>query len=237
MSEYSRYAVYYTPPEGAFACFGAEWLGWDIASGREVTQPVLSGIDLAAVTETPRKYGFHATLKAPFRLADGVTQQDLHQTVASTAADLRPVLLESLRLTKIGSFLALTPDRNIVPLQDMAFSVVEKLDHLRAPMTEAERARRRPKTLSKLQRDYLDQWGYPYVRDEFRFHMTLTGALTDAEIDRIEELLRPLLGVIPEPFPIRSVCIVGERSDGRFQELERFSLDEVAATQPSGNQR
>ncbi|WBU59494.1 DUF1045 domain-containing protein [Paracoccus albus] len=226
MSEYSRYAIYYTPPEGAFARFGAEWLGWDIAAGREVAQPFHPEIDLAAVTATPRKYGFHATLKAPFRLADGVTQQDLRETAAATAVNLQPVMLESLRLTRIGSFLALTPERNNVPLHDLAFSLVEKLDHLRAPMTQAERARRRPEGLSKLQTDYLDRWGYPYVGDEFRFHMTLTGALTDEELERVEAVLRPLLGVIPVPFPIQSICIVGERRDGRFQKLARFQLGE-----------
>src|SRR5262249_2220033 len=45
------------------------------------------------------------------------------------------------------------------------------------PLTDADRARRNPARLTPRQRDYLERWGYPYVMEEFRFHMTLTGRL------------------------------------------------------------
>jgi hypothetical protein len=35
--------------------------------------------------------------------------------------------------------------------------------------------------LSERQRALLIEWGYPYVFDEFRFHMTLSSSLADAQ--------------------------------------------------------
>ena len=88
MDHYRRYALYYTPPQGEFADFGAAWLGWDAGRGVAVAQPVLPGLDIAALTAAPRKYGFHATLKPPFRLADGTSAADLAQATAQVAARL-----------------------------------------------------------------------------------------------------------------------------------------------------
>ena len=88
MASYRRYAVYYTPPPGEFADFGASWLGWDAATGREVAQPDLDGLDLAAMTARARRYGFHATLKAPFRLAEGRDESALFAMAESVALAL-----------------------------------------------------------------------------------------------------------------------------------------------------
>ncbi|MFC6589203.1 DUF1045 domain-containing protein [Sulfitobacter pacificus] len=104
---YSRYSIFYVPPEGALADFGASWLGWDIMSGREVLQPDLA--DLRDITMTPRKYGFHGTLKPPFRLRQNRTVAELEQATSKLAASLAPAICDSLELTTLGQFLALTP--------------------------------------------------------------------------------------------------------------------------------
>ena len=54
----------------------------------------------------------------------------------------------------------------------------------RAPLSAADRERRIKAKLSPRQIELMDQWGYPYVLDEYRFHMTLTGALLDNMRDR-----------------------------------------------------
>ena len=68
--KFDRYAIYFTP-QGSLAEAGAAWLGWDLARGRTVAHPDVAGLDVAALTETPRKYGLHATIKPPFVLAEG----------------------------------------------------------------------------------------------------------------------------------------------------------------------
>ena len=45
------------------------------------------------------------------------------------------------------------------------------------PPGAAELERRRKAGLSAAQEKMLLRWGYPYVLDEFRFHLTLTGRL------------------------------------------------------------
>ena len=73
-----RYAIYFTPPEAsALAAFGASAIGYCAASGRDVAlpdSPFHDRADAMALTEEPRRYGFHGTLKAPFELAVGRTE-------------------------------------------------------------------------------------------------------------------------------------------------------------------
>ena len=230
MDHYRRYALYYTPPQGEFADFGASWLGWDGVRGAAVAQPDLPGLDIAALTAEPRKYGFHATLKAPFRLAAGCQLGDLRDALAELASGLAPVILPGLHLARLGSFLALVPNENILPLRNLAEKLVIQLDPLRAALTEAEISRRRPEILTARQRAYLDRWGYPYVKDEFQFHMTLSGALQPRGLDRFEQVLRPLLEAVPNPVEIATATLVGEAADGRFHLIERVRLQGVPET-------
>ncbi|NHF71564.1 DUF1045 domain-containing protein [Paracoccus xiamenensis] len=224
MDDYRRYALYYTPPQGEFADFGTSWLGWDAARGMPVAQPVLPGLDLAALTAEPRKYGFHATLKAPFRLVEGARADELADAVAALAAQLQPLTLDGLELTRIGAFLALTPTGDTGALNALAARVVEELDPFRAPMNEAERARRNPDRLTPRQRTLLDLWGYPYVFEEFRFHMTLTGALDADTLDAVTAQLAPRLAVVPRPFTLDALSLMGEDASGRVHLIRRMAL-------------
>ena len=177
---YTRFAIYYVPPDGPLADFGAGWLGWDVVAGRDVTQFDLPG--LHDITMTPRKYGFHGTLKPPFRLQDGQTLGALKQAASDLAVALAPAQCDGLKLTQIGRFLALTPYGPIDGVQRVAAACVRELDAFRAPAGEAELARRRKVGLSARQEALLVQWGYPYVLDEFRFHLTLSGRLPKNEV-------------------------------------------------------
>lgn len=224
---YSRYAIYYAPEPGPLAEFAAHWLGWDPELRVTVAHPALAGLPrpLAALTAEPRKYGFHGTLKAPFRLAEARDEAMLRRELEALAAGLDPVVLPGLRLSRIGRFLALTPRGDTDALETLAARVVRDLDPLRAPMTAAERARRRPEALTPPQAALLDRWGYPYVMEEFRFHLTLTGPLEAAEAAQVEAVLAPVLEpLLAEPFAIRSLCLFGEAADGRFHLLHRAAI-------------
>ncbi|APE44514.1 phosphonate metabolism protein [Sulfitobacter alexandrii] len=219
---FKRYAVYYTP-RGALADRGAAWLGWDIASGRSVDQPDLPGEDLATLTATPRKYGFHATIKPPFTLAAGTDVADLSQAVARFCAQFAPVTLDGLQVSTLGRFLALTPTGDQQALNDLASEAVMQLDGYRAPATAEELARRRASPLSPEQERNLRDWGYPHVLDLFRFHMTLTGRVARPDT------VRPVATAhfedcLPAPFVLDGLTLVGERHDGMFETLQDYAL-------------
>ena len=85
-----RYAIYFVPPA---ACglyrFGAGFLGYDCYTGESFRPPqdiALSGSEWAQLTREPRKYGFHATLKAPFHLLPPFTEADLTAELERFAA-------------------------------------------------------------------------------------------------------------------------------------------------------
>ena len=219
---FTRFAIYYVPPAGDLATFGAHWLGWDIAAGARAPQPDLPGLD--DVTMTPRKYGFHGTLKPPFRLAEGTTPDDLAGAVAGMAAAARPATAYGLGLTRLGHFLALTPMGDPSEIACVASTCVAELDRFRAPASEEELARRRKANLTDRQEANLIRWGYPYVMEDFRFHLTLTGRLPPDRMDHWADVARDRLPDLPKPFILDMVSLVGERADGRFELIQHYTL-------------
>lgn len=224
MDMMKRYAVYYAPPQGTFASRASAWLGWDAATGQPLTPPEL-GLPAAEITRDPRKYGFHGTLKPPFRLAEDRDAEGLHRAMTDLAGRLAPVTLPGLRLASLGGFLALVPKGDTAPLQALAATVVAALDGFRAPLTEAEIARRRPEHLTPRQRELLRLWGYPYVMEEFRFHLTLTDRLEEPLAGEAARILDAHFApVLPQPFKVSELCLFGEAEDGRFHLLHRYTL-------------
>jgi putative phosphonate metabolism protein len=181
MASYPRYAIYYVPEPGSdFDRFGTELLGYDATTGEDLAFP--DGIlhmapDWHELTHDPRKYGFHATLKAPHSLAPGKTEAELLAACETFANTPRPIPVISPVVGSISGFIAVVPAGPSPELARLAADCVREFDSFRAPLTSEERARRNPSMLTPRQREYLDRWGYPYVMEEFRFHMTLTGRL------------------------------------------------------------
>lgn len=228
MDEYQRYAVYYLPDPGPLAEFGASWLGWDVLNGESVDHPKLTDetLDVAELTATPRKYGFHGTIKPPFYLSAGHSAIQLFETVETLCSKLPPVQLDGLKLATLGTFLALKPTSDQAILSRLASRVVMELDPFRSPPSSAELTRRRGSSLSPTQEANLSTWGYPYVMNDFRFHMTLTGSIQDKDLrDRTFSALAPLVEpTLTQPFEITSLCLAGADDTGRFQLIERFDL-------------
>lgn len=225
-----RYAVYFAPPaESALGRFGAAWLGWDAATGQSVPRgpvPGFSTEELDRCTEAPRRYGFHGTLKPPFRLADGTAYDDLRAAVVNLAADLSAVDIGRFMLKRLGGFLAIVPREKSVGLQDLAGRCVSDLDRFRAPASPEELARRRKRSLSPRQDAYLQQWGYPYVFEEFRFHLTLTNSLEEPGLQQVEKhLSAELAPVLEEPVTLADLCVFGDPGNGQsFRLVERVPI-------------
>ncbi|MGR3616581.1 MAG: DUF1045 domain-containing protein [Paracoccaceae bacterium] len=226
MKHYTRFAIYYAPPQGALAQFGAQWLGWDAAAGALVDHPDIPHLPrpLSELTRRPRKYGFHGTLKPPFRLANGTTPDALSDALGTLTARLEPVVADGLVLRRIGSFLALVPNGPATSLAHLAATLVQETDGFRAPPTSDELDKRRAQRLSPVQLQLLEQWGYPYVLDQFCFHMTLTGRLRPDEDMAVQTAVQEALPPLLDPFLIREVCLFAERTDGYFEILKRYPL-------------
>ncbi|MDD8021958.1 MAG: DUF1045 domain-containing protein [Paracoccaceae bacterium] len=224
MEQMKRYAIYFAPPAGPLMQAAAEWLGWDVEAGRAVAQPPIAG--LTDATAAPRKYGFHATLKAPFRLAEGVQPDDLTEALGAEAAHLPPVMLQGVRIEALaGRFLALRPEGDDSALRNLCAEVVIRFEPFRAALTTEEIARRNLSALSPRQQELTAQFGYPYVLEEFRFHMTLTGDLPAPELARLGAEAQAWFGPhLTRPFVIGQICLYGEDQAGRFHLLSRHTL-------------
>jgi putative phosphonate metabolism protein len=178
-----RFALYYAPQAGSdLETFGAQWLGRDVTCGTVVPQPPITGLsaaDQATLTAEPRRYGLHGTLKPPFFLAEGQTVQGLEQAIESFCQTRQGFQIAGFSLRWLGRYLALGPTSPCPSLADLAADCVRLFDPFRAPPSETELARRRAKGLSATQEALLQQWGYPYVMEEFRFHLTLSAPVAD----------------------------------------------------------
>jgi putative phosphonate metabolism protein len=207
-----RFAIYFAPPPGSeLEAFGRRWLGRDHVSGEQVARPAIPGCapdQLDAVTAFPRHYGFHATLKAPFELQPGCSAEELHRETSGFAAARRPFSCPALRVSGLSAFIALTLAEPSPEMQMLADDCVRAFERFRAPLPEDELARRRASGLTPRQDDYLVRFGYPYVFDDFHFHMTLTGPLEPPEHARMLKLLVDLAGpVTAAPLAVDAIAI------------------------------
>lgn len=222
---YRRYAIYYAPKSVDFAEKAARWLGWDPMVGEHVHFPDFADQQWGEDVRSAQKYGFHGTLKAPFKLAEGCTEIQLKQALTAFANQHKCIELGALQVHAIGSFLALLPSGALHVLNDFAFSVVKEFDAMRAPLSSDDFARRRPDRLSARQRELLECWGYPLVDKEFQFHLTLSGRLSaerlDAMVTRAQEWFSEEL---VQPFLIEDLCLFGEADDGQFHIVSRHPL-------------
>ncbi|EDQ31397.1 putative phosphonate metabolism protein [Hoeflea phototrophica DFL-43] len=184
-----RYALYFTPePNSDLADLGERWLGRSAVTGKTLEHPDLPGLsasNLAVLTGPARRYGFHGTLKAPFRLADGMSEADLLLAMERFAEGTQVFEIPALQLSLLEGFLALTPGGRADQLNLFANSVVEHFEPLRAELSEKEIERRNPDRLSSEELKNLVRWGYPYVFDRFRFHMTLSTRLPEVDAAKV----------------------------------------------------
>lgn len=210
-----RVAIYFAPPaDHPLSREAAAWLGRDAWTGERLDRGPVTGFGAAtldALTADPRRYGFHATLKPPFRLAATRSLDALREALASFCASRPPAEIASLRLERIGPFFALTPDGDRTATHALAGEVVRAFDAFRAPPTKGEIARRRPELLTSRQREYLLAWGYPYLFEEFRMHLTLTGQVPDEHRASMAAVLRERFAAfIGRPLAIDRLCLFVE---------------------------
>jgi putative phosphonate metabolism protein len=194
MAGFPRYAIYYVSAPGtSLDRFGAHLLGYDAFSHKDLPFP--DGVtqmapDWRDLTRDPRKYGFHATLKPPLSLARGKTEAELLAACEAFAATPRPIPVIKPVVGSISGFIAVVPAEPSAELEQLAADCTIAFDSFRAPLTAEDRTRRNPSALTPRQREHLDRWGYPYVMEDFRFHMTLTGRLGAERREPVLTMLR-----------------------------------------------
>jgi len=224
-----RYAIYFAPPAGSLlwnrAC---QWLGRDPLTTGRLKQPAVPGVDpesLSQITASPRRYGFHATLKPPFRLSTTQTTEQLFASIAEFARTQDAFALPQLEVARLGDFLALRPQHECTRLAQLAERCVAGFDRFRAAPQASESVQRRH-GLDARQKSLLRRWGYPYVMDEWRFHMTLTGKVGDGQIKVLTDFLSAWFeSALREPLVIEDLCVFLEaREGGAFQLVRRFPL-------------
>ncbi|TPJ66632.1 MULTISPECIES: DUF1045 domain-containing protein [unclassified Mesorhizobium] len=225
-----RYAIYFTPQQDEkLARIAANWLGRDPFGA--ATRPVeavgdLSAAEVAFHTASARRYGFHATLKAPFRLAANETEASLRAALDAFAEATPVVMIPRLVVSQIDGFFALVPEAPLPPLNRFADDVVRDFDRFRAPLTEAEIERRSPDSLKPGEFRNLCQWGYPYVFESFRFHMTLSGRAGPQESLRLRLAIEGLFAeVLRQPVPVDALTLFIEPEPGApFMVLSQHAL-------------
>jgi len=226
----ARHAIYWTPePGGPFAAFGAAWLGHDPARRGDIARLVVAGLASGhheVATRQPRRYGLHATLKPPFALAAGVGPDQLAARLEAFAAVTGPVTAPALRLAEVDGFLALIPEAPCPQISRLADAVVAGFDDLRAPPHAEELARRREAGLTPRREALLARWGYPYVFEELRFHVTLTERMEAAELTAFRAALTPLVAPFcGTPWQLDAVSLLRQEDpQSRFVLVARHRL-------------
>lgn len=212
-----RYAIYYAPQPGSdLEAFGRRWLGRDHITGEPVEQPKLEGVDSveqAAITKSARHYGFHATLKAPFELAADKDAEALHAKAQDFAAARSPFEAPSLQIAALSKWVALTLKGNSDAMSDLAAGCVRCFEDFRASLSAADVERRRKSELTQRQDEQLVAFGYPYIFEDFHFHMTLAGPLNEEQRERVQAVLQTMSPSLDEkPFLVDAIAIYEQAS-------------------------
>ncbi len=211
-----RLAVYYAPdPLHPLWHAGCDWLGRDPLSS-------LARMPTREHVSAPWRYGFHATLKAPMRLAEGRTEADFQGAVAEVAASHPRFEMPTMSVQWLGDFLALRAVEPLAPahpLHRLADACVTRLDVWRAPPTQPEMERRlAQQLLDENETDLLRTYGYPHVLSHWRFHMTLTDSLPADEALRAD-LLRAaqqhFAAALAQPLACDAVSLYAEPLAGQ----------------------
>jgi putative phosphonate metabolism protein len=233
-----RYAIYFVPPaDSALYRFGAGFLGYDCYSGESLPHPqdiALAPSEWDALTREARKYGFHATLKAPFRLLPPFSEADLTAELERFAAIPRTLPVVEPIVQSLAGFIAVVADAPSMDLNRLAADAVMAFDRFRRPPSLHEREQRLAAGLSERQTDNLDRWGYPYVFDDFRFHMTLTGRIDASRRGAILALLQARFDAIggAHVLPVSRLALL--RQNGRatpFRLLAQAALTALRSGQ------
>ena len=217
-----RYAIYYAPDPGSpLWQFGSAVIGYDAATGLDAPFPPgepFDATDWRRLTEEPRRYGFHATLAAPFHLADGATEEELLRTARHVASGRAAIAVPELRVEALGAFVALVPAEPTPGLGALAADCVRGFGPLRAPLSPADRARRLAAPLTDRQIRHLEAWGYPFVFEDYRFHMTLSGALPAQRRTADRAALERAYAAVPPGISVDALTVFrqGDRAD-RFR--------------------
>ncbi len=228
-----RYAIYFMPHEASpLWQFGSSVLGFDAAAFADVAypdDPIFRDPSTWTYTAGPRQYGFHATLKAPFHLRSDRSVDELEAQLRAFAAGRQPFGLR-LKLATMRDFFALVAAQSPADLDRLADACVREFDGFRAPTTAEDRERRHPDRLSRRELETLDRWGYPFCFEDFRFHMTLTGAMDLASQIRFGPVLNRLFGLIDPNIEVDAIALFRQdERNGRFMVQRRFPFGARAA--------
>ncbi|WP_203135578.1 DUF1045 domain-containing protein [Microbacterium sp. JZ31] len=199
---------------------------------REAVEAWYAREEFRDLTVDARRYGFHATLKAPFRLAEGRTEAELRAAADTFAAARRPVTIAAPRPATVGHFRALLPHGDHAGLDALAADAVRAFDDFRAQPNEDEIRRRRPERLSPRERELFERWGYPYVFDRFRFHLTLTDPIPEERIAEVDAALAShFADTAGIDVPLLSIALFVEPEPG--DPFDVLSVHPFAAAQES----
>lgn len=225
----ARYAIYYVPAAGDDLYSAASaWLGRDAYMDMPLVRPVVAGmesLDPDLLTADPRHYGWHATLKAPFELAAGLSAEALLAGIDRYCGS-RPPFSALLRVAALGDFIAFTLAEPSAEMRLLHEDCVRRFDHFRAPLSEFDLARRRRATMTPDQDARLVTFGYPWIFEDFRFHMTLTGRVRE-ETERVRVLaaLQQHFAVHQGPHVFDGLAVFFQPDrDSDFTVLERFAF-------------
>lgn len=224
---HERYTLYWTPEASTpLAVFEREWFGRCLETGEEDLPRNSFGLDTELADRaiaSPRRYGLHATIKAPFRPWDSVGESDLAEAIRAFCVRRRAPRAGRLRLHRFSRYLALVPEAERAELEWLEAECVTHFDRFRAPLDDSDRARRSAE-LPPDERALLEQFGYPYIFSKFFFHITLAGPLSPDELEAVEAALSPAVEPFTQqPFTMRELCLLGDPGGGAlFQLCGRF---------------
>lgn len=208
-----RYAIFFAPAdESPLGNFGATVLRRKAQNPAEWVNPAIAvNFENTAVWRAcvakPAHYGFHATINAPFELQPQYTRDQLTASLAEFCQKQQPIPLTNLTPRRTQRFEALAFVNQPAELVNFAADCVVEFDYFRAPLNKDDMDRRALKAQTLSQITHLQEYGYPYVFDDFNFHMTLSGTMPEDENGYLQWLTVLYGQMVPDTPALDRLCL------------------------------
>jgi hypothetical protein len=226
---FPRYAICFAPEQGsALEAVAHAWFGRDSSGTVIARQSAVAGVSRERIEQLTRmsaSFGMHGTLKPPFELMPHATEKGLLTVAEVIAKSWAPFEIPPLELGEVGFIISLMPESSSTALENLATMCVRAFDGFRLPLSEAEEHAYKRRRLTVHQRQMLEHWGYPYVMEEFDFHLSMTDYVHDdteraAIMKAVEAATAP---VLHKPLIMRELTVFRQKAaDAPMSIIARF---------------
>lgn len=237
-----RYIISFAPKSTSmFWKLGALWFGYDASRNAYTKNTLVPGMPKehhdAAVT-TARRSGFNIILTGPFQLTAGMPEELLKTTISLYCQSLSTLQTGPLSIIETAHKLSISAQEISPQVQKLADDIVLEFNAFRLPANPLPEDSPIRAALTPGQLKNLIEWGQPYIFEELKFQIPLTGRLPEKMSGPLKSFLEGrFIECLKTGFEIDNLSLFRLSGTKDPAELvDQFNFENTVSNQEQDNQ-